>query len=90
MTVTYQSLRDAGATEWITFGPNSGGVEGLLLHEGLVYWFYADWKPSVDPKPLSVAEFVRRYFQSAARGTADLVAHLIAEDPSLRPSKDPK
>ena len=74
----YGALIAAGAKMWLTAGPNSGGVEGLLLHEGKVYWFVADWKPRIDGWR-SVSDFVREYAKSDARGIAELVAHVAEE-----------
>lgn len=67
-TPTYAELRARGAREFLTDGPNSGGVAGLLWLDGWVWWFRADWTPEVDASPTPIAAFLRRYGESEARG----------------------
>lgn len=83
MTVSeldYGALIAAGAKTWLTEGPNSGGVEGLLLHEGKVYYFVADWDARLVGTAVPVSDFVLQHAESDVRGFAELVAH-VAEQP---------
>ncbi len=75
----YDALIAAGAKMWLTAGPNSGGVEGLLLYEGKVYRFVADWDARIMGAAVSVSDFVRKHAKSDARGIAELLAHVAEE-----------
>ena len=70
----YGSLIAAGAEIFLTEGPNSGGVVGLLLHEEHVYWFAAEWDAQLQGDPIPLADFVAKYRDSKARGIESLVA----------------
>ena len=73
---TYAELRGDGAREFLTEGPNSGGVAGLLVTDSHVWWFRAEWTPEVSDRPIPVADFLARYHDSEARGVREAVAHL--------------
>lgn len=75
---TYAALRAMGAREFLTDGPNSGGVAGLLVTPTEVWWFQADWTPEIVSGPTPADVFVRRNRDSDGRGIADAVAFLIA------------
>lgn len=72
----YPVLRKRAEQEWLTDGPNSGGVAGLLLVDDEIWWFTADWDPRIDGGPMPVAEFLARHGDSTHRGYAEAVAHL--------------
>lgn len=72
----YGTLITAGAEMWLTAGPNSGGVEGLLLHEGKVYYFVADWDARLVGTAVPVSDFVLQHAESDARGVTELLAHV--------------
>ncbi|MFK8002331.1 MAG: hypothetical protein AB8H86_22230 [Polyangiales bacterium] len=76
----YGALIAAGAKMWLTAGPNSGGVEGLLLHEDKVYRFVADWDARILGGAEPVAEFVRKHAKSDTRGIAELIAYVAGPD----------
>lgn len=74
----YDDLKARADGEWLTYGPNSGGVEGFLLVEDQIWWFRAEWEPWVHDVPMPVAEFLERYGDSQDRGYKDAVAWLRA------------
>ncbi len=74
---SYADLRARGAKEFLTDGPNSGGVAGLLATETHVWWFQADWTPEITDGPIAASDFVRRYRDEDGRGIADAVAFLV-------------
>lgn len=72
----YDSLKRRATKEWLTEGPNSGGVEGLLLVDAQIWWFVADWEPRVYAVPMAVEDFLARYGDSDQRGYREAVAFL--------------
>ncbi len=74
----YHALKQRATAEWLTAGPDSGGVEGLLLVEDQVWWFVADWTPRVYGVPTSAGAFLERYGDDERRGYREAVAFLRA------------
>lgn len=72
----YGALIAAGAKMWLSAGPNSGGVEGLLLHEDKVYRFVADWDARIMGPAVPLADFLRKHAGSDARGISELLAYV--------------
>lgn len=77
----YGTLIDAGAEIFLTDGPNSGGVAGLLLHEDWVYRFHAEWNASLDGDPIPLDEFIAKHRDSKVRGFVSLVEAALARFP---------
>lgn len=73
---SYRDLRERGAREFLTDGPNSGGVAGLLVLGDRVWWFVADWTPWVQHPPMSAEVFLARYGDRDARGYREATAYL--------------
>lgn len=71
----YGIMMAAGAKMWLTAGPNSGGVEGLLLHEGNVYRFVADWNARIVGEGTPLADFVQKHAKNETRGYSELLAY---------------
>jgi len=80
---SFEALKVRGARKWLTDGPNSGGVEGLLSLGDQIWWFRADWTPAVYTPPMSAAEFLTRYGDRDARGYREFAIHLRARGSSL-------
>lgn len=87
-TPTYAELRAAGASEFLTDGPNSGGVAGVLATEAMVWWFVADWTPQIMGRGTPAAAFVDRYRADRSRGIVDAVAWLVARGVGGPPDPD--
>lgn len=73
---SYADMKARGAEEFLTAGPNSGGVEGLLVLDGRVWQFYADWDPVVGPTSMPADVFLERHGDSDRRGYREAVAFL--------------
>lgn len=76
LLMTIEELKSKGADEYITEGPNSGGVSGYYYLDGIVYSFWDDFGSGGISGTEDVKSFVKRNLNNENSRVKDVAVSL--------------
>lgn len=77
--MNYNELKLVCETEWITEGPNSEGMAGIILYQGTLYFWRGDWGMSMPAivSTISVPVFLETKANTSDPKESQIIQYLV-------------